>query len=73
MRYLTLSEVLELHRRVIRQSGGADGIRELGGLQSAVAQPQMMFSGQDLYPGIDSKAAAICFSLVRCRSHKNDL
>ena len=39
MRYLTLAEVLDLHRHVIEQSGGAQGIRELGGVESAVAQP----------------------------------
>lgn len=37
MRYLTLAEVLDLHRRVIEQSGGADGVRDLGGVESAVA------------------------------------
>ena len=37
MRYLTLIEVLELHRRVIEQSSGALGIREVGLLQSAIA------------------------------------
>lgn len=37
MRYLTLDEVLEIHRRVIEQSGGAGGVRDLGGVESAVA------------------------------------
>lgn len=64
MRYLTLTEVLELHRRIVKQSGGAEGVRELGGIQSALAQPQMTFGGDDLYPTIESKATAICFSLV---------
>ena len=64
MRYLTLAEVLDLHRRVIRQSGGGDGIRELGGILSALAQPEMTFSGSDLYPTIEAKAAALCYSLV---------
>lgn len=64
MRYLTLAEVLDLHRRVIEQSGGANGIRDLGGLESALAQPQMTFNGNDLYASVESKAAAICFSLV---------
>jgi len=64
MRYLTLAEVLELHRRVIEQSGGAQGVRDLGAVESAVAQPQMTFGGQGLYPTIESKAAALCFSLV---------
>jgi death-on-curing protein len=64
MRYLTLAEVLDLHRRVIEQSGGADGVRDLGGVESAVAQPQMTFSGDELYPNIESKATALCLSLV---------
>ena len=64
MRYLTLGEVLDLHRRVIEQSGGADGVRDLGGVESAVAQPQMTFDGDELYPNIESKATALCFSLV---------
>lgn len=64
MRYLTLAEVLDLHRRVIEQSGGADGVRELGGVESAVAQPQMTFGGEELYPTFESKATALCFSLV---------
>jgi death-on-curing protein len=64
MRYLTLPEILDLHRRVIEQSGGGDGVRDLGGVESAVAQPQMTFGGDELYPTIESKATALCFSLV---------
>jgi death-on-curing protein len=50
IRYVSLEEVLELHRLVLRQSGGLHGVRDLGGLESAVAQPQMTFGGKDLYP-----------------------
>lgn len=64
MRYLTLGELIELHRRVIEQSGGADGIRDLGLAESALAQPQMSFGGTELYPTLAEKAAALCFSLV---------
>ena len=64
MRYLAFAEVLDLHHRVIEHSGGADGVRDLGGVESAVAQPQMTFGGDELYPTIESKATALCFSLV---------
>ena len=47
IRYLTLEEVLELHRLVLEQSGGLGGVRDLGGLESALAQPQMTCGGQD--------------------------
>jgi death on curing protein len=63
-RYLTLEEVLELHRLALEQSGGRDGVRDLGGLESAMAQSQMAFAGQDLYPSLAEKAAAMCYSLV---------
>ena len=64
MRYLTLSEVLDLHRRVIELSGGADGVRDLAGVESAVVQPQMTFGNDELYPTLIDKAAALCFLLV---------
>jgi len=38
MRYLTLAEVFDLHGRVIEKSGGASGVRDLGGVEYAVAQ-----------------------------------
>lgn len=65
MRYLTLDEVLDLHRRVIEQSGGAPEIHDRGALESAVAQPRMTFGGHDLYPTLDEKAATIAFSLIQ--------
>jgi death-on-curing protein len=65
MRYLTLGEVLELHRRIIQQTGGASGVRNLAGLESAVAQPRMTFEGKDLYPTIEDKAAALAFFIVQ--------
>jgi death-on-curing protein len=64
MRYLTLGELIELHRRIIEQSGGAEGIRDLGLAESALAQPQMSFDGTELYSTLAEKAAALCFSLV---------
>jgi death on curing protein len=63
-RYLTFAEVLELHHSVLERWGGAGGIRDLGILESALAQPHQSFGGQDLYPDVTSKAAALCFSLV---------
>ena len=65
MRYLTLSEALELHRRIIGQSGGALGILNLGALESALAQPRMTFGGRELYPSIVDKAAALGYSLIQ--------
>ena len=40
MRWLHLAEVLELHRRLIQQSGGMSGLRDLGLLEASLAQPR---------------------------------
>jgi death-on-curing protein len=65
MRYLTLGEVVELHRLVLASTGGAPGIRDLGGLESAVAQPRASFEGIDLHHTLIEKAGALCFALAQ--------
>lgn len=65
MRYLTLGEVVELHRLVLAATGGAPGIRDLGALESAVAQPRASFGGSDLHRSLIEKAAALGFALAQ--------
>jgi death-on-curing protein len=65
MRLLTLAEVVELHDRILAVTRGATGIRDLAGLESAIAQPRATFEGRDLYPGLIAKAAALAYSLAR--------
>ncbi len=64
MRFLTLGEVVALHRAILESSRGASGIRDLGALESALAQPRASFGGADLHPSLPAKAAALGFSLV---------
>lgn len=64
MRHLTLGEVVELHFRIIRLTGGAHGLRDLNGLESALAQPKATFEGRDLYATLNEKVAALGFSLI---------
>jgi len=64
VRLLSLAEVLDLHRRIVESSGGSLGIRDLGALKSAIAQPRMTFDTHDLYPSLVEKAAALGYSLV---------
>ena len=65
MRYLSLQEVISLHSVLISQSGGSSGSRDRGALESAVAQPEASFGGEDLYPDLASKAAALGHSLIQ--------
>ncbi len=65
MQFLTLEELLELHVDVISQSGGSAGVRDLAAVESALAQPQMTFGDDELYPTLAEKAAALGFSLIK--------
>ena len=65
IRYLSVNEVLELHNRVMQASGGSLGLLDLGALESAVAQPRMVFAHEELYPTLPDKAAALGFSLIQ--------
>ena len=64
MRYLDVEDIEILHTEVIERIGGSEGIRDRGALESAVAQPEMSFEGEDFYPSIEEKATALCFSIV---------
>jgi death-on-curing protein len=64
MRYLTLGEVVALHRAVIESTGGATGLRDLAAVESAVAQPRATFDGVDLHSTVTGKAAALAYCLA---------
>ena len=66
--YLSLEVVLELHRRQLAEFGGAEGIRNQSGLESAVESPKATFDGQDLYPTVFLKAAAYTFHLAESQA-----
>ena len=62
--YLSVEQVRALHADQLRLYGGATGLRDKGGLESALARPAMTFAGEDLYEDLTSKAAALMHSLV---------
>lgn len=62
--FLTLEEVLEIHRDQIENYGGAEGIKDQGLLESALAQPETSFAGEYLHKTIFEMAAAYCFHLI---------
>lgn len=64
MIHLTAEQVLFLHARIVEETGGSHGIRDVGLLESAVARPQASFGGEDLYPALWTKTAALTESLI---------
>ena len=62
--YLSLAQVVELQRALLAAFGGLAGIRDRGSLEGSIARPAMTFGGEDLYPDLAAKAAALLHSLV---------
>ena len=61
---LTLEQILELHALVIKETGGNIGLRDLGRLESSIATQSQNVFGQELYPTIEDKTAAIIRSII---------
>lgn len=65
MKVLNKRQILLLHSALIAESGGTNGVRDEGLLDSAINSPFQTFSGKDLYPTILEKAARLGFGLIR--------
>lgn len=63
--FLSLEEVVEIHRDQISRYGGSLGIRDAGLLQSALAQPMATFGGRFLHADLFAMAAAYLFHLAQ--------
>jgi death-on-curing protein len=61
--FLTLGEVIEIHRDQIERYGGDPGIRDLVLLQSALAVPAAGFGGSYLHADLCEMAAAYLFHI----------
>ena len=64
MNSLTLEQLLELHALVIAQTGGSQGLRDLGRLEAALATQTQAVFGQDLYESLYEKAAALIRGII---------
>lgn len=67
MKFINIFQALELHRQLLDEFGGIAGVRDFGALESALAQPEMTFGGEDLYPTLIEKASVLAYSL--CKNH----
>lgn len=64
IRYLTVEQVLFIHARIIDETGGRHGVRDLGLLEAAVMRSRATYEGKELYPDVYLKAAALLHSLT---------
>jgi death on curing protein len=61
---ITKEEILLIHDQVVKLHGGANRVRDMNGLESAIARPYQSFGGDDLYPSCFEKSAAIGESII---------
>ena len=66
--FLTLDDVLEVHRVQLERWGGAEGIRDRGALESAVAQARATFAGEYLHADLFAMAAAYGFHIAEAQA-----
>ena len=65
MKRLSKKQILMLHSQLIKATGGTNELRDEGLFESAITMPFQSFSGEDLYPSIEAKAARLCYGLVK--------
>ena len=61
----TVEDVLLLHRKLIERTGGAEGVRDLGLIESALARAEASFGGVEAHPSLEDKAAAVGCGLMQ--------
>lgn len=64
MKRLTKTQVIKMHNLLIQETGGSEGIRDDGLLDSALNAPFQTFDGEDLYKTVPAKAAKLAFFLI---------
>lgn len=61
---LTVEEIISLHKKLVLKTGGSDGLRDRGLLESAVYSAYGSFGDEEAYPTIEEKSARLAFSLI---------
>jgi len=65
MELIDLNNVLLFHKKIVSKTGGSDGIRDLGLIESALNRGFITFDGKELYASIEMKIAVIAHGLIK--------
>jgi death-on-curing protein len=61
---LSKDQIKRLHQILIEATGGLNGVRDEGALDSSLSSPFQTFGGAELYPSVIAKIARITYNLV---------
>jgi death-on-curing protein len=64
MNTLSLEQIIQIHVLVLRRTGGGDGLRDLGRLESVIASQTQEVFDEPLYKDVFEKAAALCRGII---------
>ena len=62
---LTVSEILRLHQKLLDETGGLSGTRDLGLLESAVYSANQVFGEEEAYPTVEQRAARLAYAITQ--------
>lgn len=65
MEFIDLDNVILFHKKIVNKTGGSDGVRDLGLIESALNRGAMTFDGRELYEGTEMKISVITHGLIR--------
>ena len=65
MEYLNGEDILVIHARIIDETGGLHGVRDINLLASLIERPKSKFGGKEQFPGVFKKAATYLGSLAQ--------
>ena len=62
---LTKEQIIILHKHLIEETGGTDGLRDEGLLDSALIAPSQGYGTIDAFPSLQQKAARLGYGLIQ--------
>ena len=65
MKRLSKKQVIKIHSILINQTGGIDGVKDEGLLESTLNAPFQTFNGEYIYKTIKAKAAKLGYFLIK--------
>jgi death-on-curing protein len=64
MELLDIENIILFHKKIVNQTGGSDGIRDLGLIESDLNRALMTFDGKELYESLEMKISVIAHGLI---------
>lgn len=65
MELIEIDNIILFHKKIVSSTGGSDGIRDIGLIESALNRGLMTFDGKELFDSTEMKISVISHGLIR--------